>query len=230
MKQQPPTEAPAGTPPGPNQAGAPPPGYYQAGALPPLPGYYQAGAPQGYYVAGTPPVYYQAVAPQQHPHPVGVPPLQPLPQVYPQPVGYNLPQGHWSTGLCDCFEDAPTCCITLWCPCITFGQTSEIIDRGTSSCGTNGVLYTVIALLTGLHCIYTCMYRSKMKLQYGMPQNNLDDFCIHCWCHYCALCQEHRELERRGYQVALGWHGNMEKMNRGMGVTTPPIVQGGMTR
>ncbi|PIN13498.1 hypothetical protein CDL12_13883 [Handroanthus impetiginosus] len=40
--------------------------------------------------------------------------------------------GPWSTGLCDCFSDVPNCCITWWCPCITFGQIAEIVDRGST--------------------------------------------------------------------------------------------------
>lgn len=70
-------------------------------------------------------------------------------------------QGQWTTGLCGCFEDCSNCkswnllkvflffiyciyfsqlsfllfsagCISFCCPCITFGQNVEIIDRGTT--------------------------------------------------------------------------------------------------
>ncbi|CAN7064019.1 unnamed protein product, partial [Brassica oleracea var. botrytis] len=34
-----------------------------------------------------------------------------------------------STGFCDCFSDCKNCCITCWCPCITFGQVAEIVDQ-----------------------------------------------------------------------------------------------------
>ncbi|KAL2545978.1 Uncharacterized protein Fot_15211 [Forsythia ovata] len=40
--------------------------------------------------------------------------------------------GRWSSGLCDCFSDVPNCCITCWCPCITFGHIAESIDRGST--------------------------------------------------------------------------------------------------
>ncbi|EEF34586.1 conserved hypothetical protein [Ricinus communis] len=38
----------------------------------------------------------------------------------------------WSSGLCDCFSDPRNCCMTFWCPCVTFGQIAEIVDKGSS--------------------------------------------------------------------------------------------------
>nr|GEU95037.1 hypothetical protein [Tanacetum cinerariifolium] len=60
------------------------------------------------------------------------------------------PNIKWSTGLCGCGDNVSNCCITCWCPCITFGQIAEIADRGatflflrvTKSCGVHGVFYT----------------------------------------------------------------------------------------
>ncbi|KAK9683229.1 hypothetical protein RND81_10G125200, partial [Saponaria officinalis] len=142
------------------------------------------------------------------------------------------PQGQlqeFSTGLCDCFSDCSLCCLTCWCPCITFGRIAEIVDRGSSSCGVSGALYTLLMLFTACHCqwIYSCTYRSKLKALYGMPENCCGDCCAHLFCGPCALCQEYRELESRGYDLALGWHGNMERQNQGM---VPPPAAGGMMR
>ncbi|KAK9742481.1 hypothetical protein RND81_03G176000 [Saponaria officinalis] len=162
-----------------------------------------------------------------------LPPQGPGPmayQTYPQTLGISPQPGLWSTGLFDCFQDGPTCCLTFWCPCITFGQAAEIIDRGSSSCGVTGALYAIILLFTGLQCIYSCTYRTKLKQQYGMPPDTFEDFCLHCWCHGCALCQEYRELQIRGFDVPLGWHGNVERMNKATAVTNPPVVHGGMMR
>lgn len=36
----------------------------------------------------------------------------------------------WSTGLCHCFDDPANCLVTSVCPCITFGQISEILNKG----------------------------------------------------------------------------------------------------
>ncbi|XWS22861.1 hypothetical protein CRYUN_Cryun29cG0072400 [Craigia yunnanensis] len=137
----------------------------------------------------------------------------------------------WSSGLCDCFSDRRNCCITCWCPCITFGRIAEIVDKGSSSCGVNGALYTLIACVTCCACCYSCFYRSKMRQQYMLKKQPCGDCLVHCFCEYCALCQEYRELKTRGYDLSIGWHGNMEKQHREVAMTTfPPVVEEGMSR
>ncbi|XP_010266998.1 PREDICTED: protein PLANT CADMIUM RESISTANCE 2-like [Nelumbo nucifera] len=134
----------------------------------------------------------------------------------------------WSTGLCDCSDDVQNCCVTCWCPCITFGQISEIIDKGTSSCGTNGALYTLISFVIGCPFLYSCFYRSKLRQQYLLKESPCVDCLVHCCCESCALCQEYRELKNRGFDMSLGWDGNVEKQNQG--VAMAPVVQEGMNR
>ncbi|KAL6634091.1 hypothetical protein ACP70R_026762 [Stipagrostis hirtigluma subsp. patula] len=138
------------------------------------------------------------------------------------------PVAAWSTGLCDCFDDCGNCCVTCLCPCITFGQIAEIVDRGSTSCGASGALYTLIMLLTGCQCVYSCFYRSKMRAQYGLQEGPCIDCCVHCCCEHCALCQEYRELKKRGFDMNLGWHANMERQGR-TAATMPPQMPG-MTR
>ncbi|XP_010666623.2 protein PLANT CADMIUM RESISTANCE 2-like [Beta vulgaris subsp. vulgaris] len=159
---------------------------------------------------------------------MGIPVVEPSAPSYAPHNQSNAHVGSFSTGLCDCFSDASLCCMTCWCPCITFGRIAEIVDRGSSSCGVSGALYALIFGLTGCQCVYSCAYRSKMKAQFNMPENNCEDCCIHFWCEFCALCQEYRELQHRGYDLALGWHGNLEKQNQGT-MMHPPMPSG-MTR
>ncbi|EES07039.1 hypothetical protein BDA96_04G204300 [Sorghum bicolor] len=139
------------------------------------------------------------------------------------------PVAAWSTGLCDCFDDCSNCCVTCLCPCITFGQIAEIIDRGSTSCGTSGALYTLVMLLTGCQCVYSCFYRAKMRAQYGLRESPCADCCVHCCCECCALCQEFRELKKRGFDMNIGWHANMERQGR-TAATMPPLMHPGMTR
>ncbi|KAH8495993.1 hypothetical protein Peur_055312 [Populus x canadensis] len=140
-------------------------------------------------------------------------------------------KGPWSTGLCDCFDDWRNCCVTFWCPCITFGQIAEIVDKGSSSCGVNGALYALISCVTCCPCCYSCFYRAKMRQQYLLRETPCGDCLVHCCCEYCSLCQEYRELKSRGYDLAMGWHGNVEKKNRSVEMASvPPTVEEGMSR
>ncbi|XP_047322812.1 protein PLANT CADMIUM RESISTANCE 2-like [Impatiens glandulifera] len=124
----------------------------------------------------------------------------------------------WSTGLFDCFDDVSNCCITCWCPCITFGQVAEIIDKGSTSCGTSGAVYTVIGCVTGCWCLYSCFYRAKMRQQYMLKESPCCDCCVHCFCEHCALCQEYRELQNRGFDLPLGWQDNVDR-DEGLAMT-----------
>ncbi|PKA56024.1 Protein plant cadmium resistance 2 [Apostasia shenzhenica] len=155
-------------------------------------------------------------------YPAGAP-APPMPGFQPPP-----PPTQWSSGLCDCCDDTGSCCLTFWCPCITFGRIAEIVDRGSTSCGTAGALYMLIAAVTGCQCIYSCSYRSKLRMLYTLPESPCNDCLTHCCCETCALCQAYRELQHRGFDMALGWHGNMERMQGG--VMVPPAMQGAMMR
>lgn len=143
-----------------------------------------------------------------------------------------------------------TGCITCWCPCITFGQIAEIIDRGSScksperricssdvhlviekekkenrkmevaevnvilcyfftyvnaACVVSGALYMFLLCATGCSCLYSCFYRSKMRGQYLLEESPCGDCIVHCCCEPCAMCQEHRELRSRGFDMSIGW-------------------------
>ncbi|TXG49795.1 hypothetical protein EZV62_025670 [Acer yangbiense] len=147
-------------------------------------------------------------------------------------TSYQPNQGAWSSGLCDCFSDCSGCCLTFWCPCITFGRISEIVDKGSSSCGVNGTLYFIIQSLTGYACFYSSSYRTKMRGQFNLEGSRCGDCLVHCFCEGCALCQEYRELKSRGFDVNLGWQGNVDRENRGVTMQAPtaPVVEGGMKR
>ncbi|XP_026424077.1 protein PLANT CADMIUM RESISTANCE 2-like isoform X2 [Papaver somniferum] len=134
----------------------------------------------------------------------------------------------WSSGLCDCFDDCHTCCLTFWCPCVTFGRIAEIVDRGSTSCGVSGALYMMIMCVTGCSCLYSCFYRSKLRGQYFLKESPCTDCFVHCCCEECSLCQEYRELKKHGFDMSIGWHGNVQRQKRLS--TMAPIVEGGMNR
>ncbi|KAA3463516.1 protein PLANT CADMIUM RESISTANCE 2-like [Gossypium australe] len=100
-----------------------------------------------------PPTPTYSVAGHQGPIPAsGIPGVQSHPMTihHHQPyLPHNLSRipsapipGQWTSGLCHCFDDPYSCltltsrrrfllgAITCVCPCITFGQITEIINRG----------------------------------------------------------------------------------------------------
>ncbi|XP_073010304.1 cell number regulator 1-like [Typha latifolia] len=158
-------------------------------------------------------------------------PTAPVYSMHPQANGGGgLRQ--WSTGLCHCLDDPGNCLITCLCPCITFGQIAEIVDRGTCPCVASGMVYGLLCL-TGMGCLYSCFYRSKMRGEYDLAEAPAADCLVHFCCETCALCQEYRELKNRGFDLGIGWEANMDRQRRGvMGsqVMGAPVIPGGMMR
>ncbi|XP_057839871.2 cell number regulator 10 [Cryptomeria japonica] len=148
-------------------------------------------------------------APQQYVHP-------PAPQPYP-PQGRPLRPTEWSTGLCACCTDQSVCCLTCWCPCITFGQIAEIVDEGSPTCCVSGGIYGALLCLTGFAYCYSCWYRTKIRDKYNLADIPCADCLVHCFCEPCALCQEYRELKLQGFPPSLGWEGNLRRQQQGMG-------------
>ncbi|XP_031491234.1 protein PLANT CADMIUM RESISTANCE 3-like [Nymphaea colorata] len=146
---------------------------------------------------------------------VGPPPVQPMPIRSQTPIP-------WTTGLCDCCDDCNNCCLGCICPCVVFGQIAEIVDKGSSSCATSGALYSLINCFMGMGCLYSCFYRSKMRAHFNLEESPCPDWIVHCCCESCALCQEYRELKNRGFDLEIGWQGNLEKQNSG--ITMPPSM------
>ncbi|CAI9278478.1 unnamed protein product [Lactuca saligna] len=155
------------------------------------------------------------IQPPSHGHsPATSPPAQYSTTGIPTPPIVSASQ--WSTGLFECDSDVSNCCITCWCPCIPLGQIAEITDKGSTSCVVHGTLYTILLVLTGCQWIYSCMYLSKMRQQYLLPEEPCNDCLVHFCCEPCAMCQEYRELKYRGFDMSLGWYGNMERQNGGV--------------
>ncbi|XP_027920880.1 cell number regulator 2-like [Vigna unguiculata] len=168
--------------------------------------------------------------------PVVAPPTYGRPHIpsYAPPYISNSVRGpmirtqRWSTGLCRCLDDPGNCLVTCFCPCVTFGLIAEIIDKGNRSCTCNGAIYATLLSLSGLACLYSCYYRSKMRAQYELPEAPCMDCLVHFCCETCALCQEYRELKNRGFDLSIGWEANRER--QGQGAILSPVMSQTMTR
>ncbi|XP_039162338.1 protein PLANT CADMIUM RESISTANCE 6-like [Eucalyptus grandis] len=140
----------------------------------------------------------------------------------------NVNTEGWTTGLFDCMDDPLNAVITCLFPCLTFGQVAELIDNGTTTCATAGMMYALIGCFIGLPCIYSCTFRSKLRSKFGLVESPAPDWIVHFLCEPCALCQEYRELNRRGWDPAIGWVGNVQRqqqMQQQQVAMMPPMSQ-----
>jgi len=146
------------------------------------------------------------------------------------------PQGPWSTGLFDCFDDLQNCFITWFCPSITFGRIAGIVDKGEISSCKSGVIYSLLEWVPVAHCapLYSFRYRSKLRQQYSLKEAPYDDCIVHFFCEHCALCQEYRQLKHHGFDMSIGWQGNVEKQQveeeQQVELAKAPVVEEGMAR
>ncbi|KAK8537056.1 hypothetical protein V6N13_042007 [Hibiscus sabdariffa] len=81
-------------------------------------------------------------------------------------------------------------------------------------CVRAGLVYCLLAVVC-CPCLYTCTYRRKLRIMYGLKEEPCADYFLHCCCHLCAICQEYRELQNRGFDPSIGWLANADRLNRG---------------
>lgn len=72
-----------------------------------------------------------------------------------------------------------------------------------AACSTHGCVYCLL-MTVQFQWLYSCVYREKLRSKYGLPDEPCCDCCVHFCCEPCALCQEHAELESRGYDPSRG--------------------------
>ncbi|KAJ3694808.1 hypothetical protein LUZ60_000185 [Juncus effusus] len=142
---------------------------------------------------------------------------------------HHVPLQSWSTDLSDCFDDLDSCCLTLFCPCISFGRIAHIVDKGQTSVGRSAALWCVcLCFFIEFQWLYTCCYRSDLRKQFNIEETPCCDCCVELFCGWCSLCQMYRELKNRGFHMDSGYVANIERMNaRRM---QPPPVHRGMRK
>ncbi|KAI3508179.1 hypothetical protein L1887_23183 [Cichorium endivia] len=147
---------------------------------------------------------------------------QPLPESFEPPAVEP-----WTTGIFSCAEDPESCWTGLFCPCVLFGRNYEtlrddygstttpcvlhaiFIEGGLALAATTAALHGVIDPRTSfLICegllfswwmcgIYTGIVRQMLQKKYHLKNSPCDPCLVHCCMHWCALCQEHREMKGR---------------------------------
>ena len=107
------------------------------------------------------------------------------------------PKQPFSTRIQSCGDDVGVCCLTCWCPCITWGRIGQFTLDIPSWIGC--LVYCWCSNLTCcLGMLGRAELRKKLAIGAGMSGGIGDccvDCCVHCCAHSCALCQELREIE-----------------------------------
>ncbi|KAJ7556177.1 hypothetical protein O6H91_05G072900 [Diphasiastrum complanatum] len=162
----------------------------------------------------------------------------------PLPESYELPRNEpWTTGICGCAEDTESCWQGVFCPCVLFGKNFESLKDDvpwTTPCTCHAIfveggiaLALATAVLSGINpravlliaeglffswwmcAIYSGLFRQELQRKYHLKNTPCDPCMVHCCLHFCALCQEHREMRSRlSHDVVLP-----------MIVINPPAVQ-----
>ncbi|KAJ9190214.1 hypothetical protein P3X46_001440 [Hevea brasiliensis] len=113
----------------------------------------------------------------------------------------------WTSGLFDCRQDQTNSIATAFVPCATFGQISEVLDEGKSTCRGRSSCYFFLMLASYSQWILSTEYRTKLRKKFNLEEAPYTDVVSHIFCPCCSLCQEFRELKNRGLDPALGWKG-----------------------
>ncbi|XP_034737018.1 protein PLANT CADMIUM RESISTANCE 11-like isoform X1 [Etheostoma cragini] len=108
------------------------------------------------------------------------------------------PFKNWSSGLCDCFENANTCCYGFWCcPCLACTVSERFGEsRCLPLCDIVGP--AIMAFFGVPMCAAppaALALRAAIRNRYGIEGSLCRDIVISCFCWWCSWCQMHRELK-----------------------------------
>ncbi|KGN56202.1 protein PLANT CADMIUM RESISTANCE 8 [Cucumis sativus] len=133
----------------------------------------------------------------------------------------------WSTGLFDCHEDETNAVMTAFLPCVTFGQIAEVMDQGELTCPLGSLIYALMMPALCSQWLMGSKYRTRLRERYNLVEAPYTDIISHVFCPCCSLCQEFRELRKRGLDPALGWNGILAQRQATQNETmeVPPPTQ-----
>ncbi|KAL3840743.1 hypothetical protein ACJIZ3_025334 [Penstemon smallii] len=174
---------------------------------------------------------HQRVVQPTMPPPIFHPPLHgenysaPILYIKQTPVGIEQQdqkiETDWNSTLFDCHSDFNVCCKTTICPWITSSEIAEIVYEGKTS---KREAMIIIGFCSCCMWMYTCYNRTTIRSKFNIKGSPSLDCVTHAFCLPCALCQEYRELDHRGFDPSLGWFENLERQRNAVAIytVTPP--------
>jgi Cys-rich protein (TIGR01571 family) len=140
-------------------------------------------------------------------------------------------EGGWSTPLHAVYADWEVCAIGTFCPCWLWAATAEFkewrrpigayskSERVLFCC--TYVFLGMLIMRCGNTCFGCCTRPSLRRRLGGLKGTCKQDMAIHCCAHFCALCQEAREIKIWN-QRYLSLGGPMVPL----ATTAPPVLAG----
>ncbi|KAM9455812.1 cornifelin homolog B isoform 2-T3 [Clarias gariepinus] len=112
----------------------------------------------------------------------------------PQAVLESRESDEWASGVCDCCDNVPECCLAFWfCPCFACKTTKKY-----GQC-----LCLPLLDLCGVASPATWAMRVSMRQRYGIKGTLCDDCLVATFCTPCVWCQMSREMKVRAIPIAL---------------------------
>ncbi|XP_029135480.1 plac8 onzin related protein 4 [Labrus bergylta] len=112
----------------------------------------------------------------------------------PRPFIMDSVSNQWTSGICDCLQDLPQCCLSCWCsPCFACKTAHE---AGECLC---------LPLLDacGLIPPINTALRVSVRQRYGIEGTVFKDCVYACCCGPCSWCQIAREIKTRMSPITL---------------------------
>lgn len=91
--------------------------------------------------------------------------------------------GRFENELCGCFKDFGVCCTACVCPAVQ--EAYDFANSREESCGCTHCLCRASPIWT----------RMNIRLARGMKPNMCEDCASYCFCYYCSICQDAREIK-----------------------------------
>ncbi|KAG5237404.1 cell number regulator [Salix suchowensis] len=108
-------------------------------------------------------------------------------------------QSEWQVDLFDCCKEPCLSLKTCIYPCGIFSRIANVVSKGktTRENAINDLM--AYSIFCGC-CCYTCCIRKQIRQLFDIEGGSCDDFLTHLMCCCCAMVQEWRELEVRGFE------------------------------
>lgn len=111
----------------------------------------------------------------------------------------------------------------------------EILSQGQMAWWEAALMFGLLeAFCCQASIVFAWYHRVQFRKKYNLMGNLLSEFAITLCCMRLVLCQNYRQLNKLGLDVALGWKANQKKQRRIASQNAvqfvPPMANPGMFR